>query len=307
MIPSFKTYFYSVYSEAKVLPFTSKNRNVYVYPDEYPPLKDSDTIRVYHAFHDQIDVIRTLKYGLSGQERANRRYSYEANNNPKGIFVTIAFDVAKEFGDYVIEFHTKVSDLEAPVWPGGGYTVQGQMAQYFDGDEDREKARLNRREEAKKSKYDSIKNSDRPELAELLYSGGEAQALFIGQLNPNSVRAIWINPTPEKSGKYSTYKKLTRNEFLQKFGDKDKVIRNDYRGRTEIPDNTPLQNRVLKPRDKFEVNNFFNKIIEKHSTKRNKLTAEELTDIFKNMDDQQWLSYVWPNQLTDAKNAIKNL
>ena len=81
------------------------------------PLSDSDTIRVYHGAYDLGTVVQALKYGLTGDIRADRRYSYEANNNPRGLFVTPDLDVAKEFGPYIIEFHTRVSDLEAPVWP----------------------------------------------------------------------------------------------------------------------------------------------------------------------------------------------
>jgi hypothetical protein len=292
MIPSFKEYFYQVYVEAKVLPFTSKQRKAYAHPDDYKPLKDSDVIRVYHGFRDLRDVVKLFRYGLSGKDFADRVYSYEYNNNPKGLFVSISPTIAKDFGNYVIEFQTKVSDLEAPVWPGGGYTVQGQMSQYFNGEEDREKARLNRRENAKKSKYDSIKNSDRPELAELLYSSGEAQALFVGELNANSVRAVWVNPNPKISARYSTLERITPKEFMQKFA--NTPIKNDDNG---------THSRMLKPRDKFDKDTFF-KLMQKHS---GDLSEEVLVDIFKNMDDRELLMYVWPNQLEDFKKILTKL
>lgn len=292
MIPSFKEYFYQVFLEANVLPFSSKARKKYAYPDDYKPLKDSDVIRVYHGFRDLRDVVKLFRYGLSGKDFADRVYSYEYNNNPRGLFVSISPTIAKEFGHYVIEFQTKVSDLEAPVWPGGGYTVQGQMAQYFNGEEDRENARLSRRADAKKSKYDSIRDSDRPELAELLYSSGEAQALFVGELNANSVRAVWVNPNPKVSARYSTLVRMTPKEFMEKFSNIE--IKNDDNG---------VHSRILKPRDKFDKDTFF-KLMRKHS---GDLSEDALTDIFKNMDDRELLMYVWPNQLEDLKKAINGL
>lgn len=287
-----------LFREANVLRPSTKN--TFVYPDDRQPLKDSDTIRVYHGFHDLSEIIKATVNGLSGKERAARRYSYEFNNNPKGLFVTISLDIAKDFGNYIAEIHTRVSDLEAPVWPGGGYTVQGQMEKYFKDDNDREDARLQRRSTSSKSKYDSIKNSDRPELAELLYNSYEQQALFTGELNKNSIRAIWINTTPQKSGKYSTYKRLSVPEFIK-----------EYSG--QMTDARFTNTRVLQPRDKFELNDFLEKIIKQSFdpkiNPKYRMTKEELIDIFVGMkdSDNQLLHYVWPNQLKDFKAALNNI
>jgi hypothetical protein len=108
------------------------------------PLKDNDTIRVYHGFNDFDDAIIAVKYGLSGKEKARRIYSYEANNNPYGLFVTLDFEKAKDFSHprkdgtvVVFELNVKVSDLEAPVWPGGAFTTPGQYSQYWEDEEER--------------------------------------------------------------------------------------------------------------------------------------------------------------------------
>lgn len=61
------------------------------------PIKDSDTIRVYHGFRDFNDTYEACKIGLSGTDRTKRIYSYEYVNNPQGLFVTINFKTAKEF------------------------------------------------------------------------------------------------------------------------------------------------------------------------------------------------------------------
>ena len=75
----------------------------------------------FHGFHDVSEALTAAKHGLSGAEKADRRYSYEFSNNPKGLFVTMSLDVAKEFTSKVImEFVAREDQLEAPVWPGGG-------------------------------------------------------------------------------------------------------------------------------------------------------------------------------------------
>ena len=92
------------------------------------PLSDSEVIRVYHGFNKFDDAEKVLKNGLSGKEKARRIYSYESGNNPYGLFVSVNFKVAKDFchSGVVIEFSTKVSDLDAPIWVGGrSYFVQG--------------------------------------------------------------------------------------------------------------------------------------------------------------------------------------
>jgi len=74
------------------------------------------------------DSVKAATQGVSGQARADRRYSYEADNNPQGLFVTLSVDVAKEFTfrGAIMEFTTSVDNLEPAVWPSGGYTVQGR-------------------------------------------------------------------------------------------------------------------------------------------------------------------------------------
>jgi hypothetical protein len=111
--------------------------------EDEPPISDEETIRVYHGFRDRDQAFKALTKGLSGKSRADRTYSYEFVNNPKGLFVTIDFDVAKEFGSsgIIIEFTSKISDLEAPVWKGGRYFVQGEYTSGFKDESEREEER----------------------------------------------------------------------------------------------------------------------------------------------------------------------
>lgn len=51
---------------------------------------------------------------------------------------------------------------------------------------------LKQREKFSNSEIEAIAKSSRPEVAASLYSYGEPQALFVGSLNKNSIRAIWV-------------------------------------------------------------------------------------------------------------------
>lgn len=177
------------------------------YLDSQSPLKNSDTIRVYHGFDDPNLLAEILTKGISGDRRAFRRYSYEGNNNPKGLFVSPILNTSKEFGDYIIEFHSRISDLESPVWPSGSFTVQGQMSQYWKDDAERTKAYQELRRKHSESEVEAIYKSDKPEVAASLFSYSEPQALFRGNLNANSIRAVWMkNQMGRHSSGYTRYK-----------------------------------------------------------------------------------------------------
>ncbi len=64
-------------------------------PEEFPPIRHGDTFRVFHGFRDFVDAWRCAKYGISGKYRVGRTYSYENNNNPVGLFVTLPILRAK--------------------------------------------------------------------------------------------------------------------------------------------------------------------------------------------------------------------
>lgn len=285
---SFKNYLI----ESKTIKVGLQRDNSYILPDKLEPLKDSDVITVYHAFNRVSDLFEFLDFGLTGKETARRIYSYEADNNPKGLFVSIDLGTVKEFGNYIIEFSSRVSDLEAPIWPGGNYTVQGQPAQYFFGDEQkREQERLRIRNIASKSEYDSIKNSDRPELAQSLYFSSEYQALFTGELNNNSIKAIWVNDTPGKYVNRDTkYTRLTPKQFLKHYSHlKPKSLnKNNF--------------RVLKPREKFNFDIFIDRL---RDNSKIKLSKEQIINVFKHMEIRNILKYVWPHHLDDFQKALE--
>lgn len=188
------------------------------------PLKDTQTIRVFHGFNDFKDVETVMTIGLSGKERARRIYSFEAGNNPYGLFVSIDLDAIKRAGfadsGVIIEFSTKVSDLEAPVWVGGrNYFVQGEYTKSFKDLDEREQQRLLNRQRAGESPYDYIAKSDRPELAETIFDNPERQALFVGDLDPNMIKYVWYNERLHKNRKLDgEWVRMKRIDFIKKVG-----------------------------------------------------------------------------------------
>lgn len=251
------------------------------------PLLDSETIRVYHGFNSDISALQTIKYGLSGKTKAKRIYSYEAGNNPNGLFVTTDFETAKKFtGGIIIEFHTKVSDLEAPVWKGGGsYFVSGQMTKSFSDDDDRQSEVERQRKLHSDSENKQIAKSDRPELANVLFDNPEKQALYTGDLDPNSIRAVWVKEELllNRLNK-GDFKRMNSKEFIKKYGvniekeidKREKQFQDRY---TEEFYN--FKQKIFKPREDFDIDVAYDRI-NKGMGDKLKMDKEEVIDIFKN-------------------------
>jgi hypothetical protein len=186
-----------------------------------PPLKDDETIRVFHGFDNFKDVEHILKSGMSGKETARRIYSYESGNNPYGLFVSIKIEVViRNFAHsgVIFEFSSKLTDLEAPVWVGGrSYFVPGEFTKSFKDLDEREQQRLINRKKQLDNELKSVSLSDRPELAETIFENPERQALYTGDLNPNMIKYMWYNERLHKDrrtdGKWIKY---TRKQFINK-------------------------------------------------------------------------------------------
>jgi len=237
---------------------TPQNRWKFGDIDSETPLKDDEVIRVYHGFYSQDDALLTAKYGLSGKERASRVYSYEAGNNPKGLFVSVQFDTVKrDFAGsgVIMEFSTKVSDLEAPVWVGGrSYFVQGEYTKDFKDADEREQQRLINRKKYAASEFPAIANSDRPELAWALYEGPEKQALYTGDLNPNMIQAFWVNERLMKDRMTDgPWERLSRKEFIKKYYDEERFKSiNQHSGGVQYNSKFEKKsNKIMKPADDF--------------------------------------------------------
>ena len=304
---SFKEFF-KKYSK----PLSSLNEAKVVTPDRgKEPINFGDTIRVYHGFKDTRDALDAAKVGMSGKERANRVYSYESNNNPIGLFVSSSLKNAKEFtGAYenisvIAEIHAPESDLEIPVWPGGSYTVQGGMSEYWsnDPDENKDQRKIAQKEktqwilnQAKKQGFDWILKSDRPDLAWFLQMGGENQALFTGDIDPNSIRAFWIREKG-KNGYHSIndpFVRISRMEFIKKVQStySPKNLKRDFYDKRG-------GKKLFNPREKFDVEKLLNGI----GRGDRDYSLNTVQQLAKNDYDPEEIlnTYLWPNQMNDAK------
>jgi hypothetical protein len=300
------------------------------YPDEVSPLQKDDVFRVYHGFYNMNDAINIALHGTSGKLRVGRTYSYESENNPKGLFVTLDMNkIASKFAGghigVIMEFMAKESELEPPTWPGGSYTVQGQMAPYFY--QDPRGARLGRlakkkedEEEARKSSYVSIAQSHRPGLAQSMF-GSEVQALYVGDLNPKNIISFWVQ-APEQGAQYRSTKqewaKMTREKFLEEYG-------KDFSPHKSSLADKEASYRALPPDDDFTwetVAEWFNNKVRSRS--ENKIRSEQ--DLYNQLVgaltardgvmgiltkprhiESVFGQYFWPRQLPQLYKWIKKM
>lgn len=268
------------------------------------PLRDVDTIKVYHGTTNLELVYLALSKGITGDKKIFRVYSYENNNNPRGIFVTPDIKTAKYFGDYIIEFHCKVSDLESPVWPSGSFTIMGQASDTFRNKEEREIERQRQRELYTNSDDENIAKSDRPELAGILLRGNERQALFVGNINSNGIKAIWVSDFNTSN----SYTRMSPRKFLQVFKEKGISTRNSNKTITVLSNNQLVRDskkKIGKPRDKMNWDNFYKAFITSPRYSKSELSREEFDDIFKNNPDEI-RDYVWNDtQYQDILRTMK--
>lgn len=262
------------------------------------PLKSTDRIKVYHGFNDIDDLKTVLLYGLSGKEKAKRRYSYENNNNPRGLFVTPLLDTAKQFGSYIIEFGVRISDLESPVWPSGTYTSQGSYAEYFDSEEDRSNTRneLVSNVTSDKNIPDFIRNSDDPLLSNYLLNSSEPQALFVGDLNPNSIKAVWLQNDMTVDQKFSEFTRHSVKDVKKRLFSKG--IETPY-GKSDIQE--PRNRKLFLPREKVTMNDLVDKLIKKFP--HLKQDQEEIIEIL-SKNDRLLRDYLWPDQYDYIKGNL---
>lgn len=219
------------------------------------PINQADTITVYHNFRNINDAITAIQYGLSGASEPTRAYSYEADNNPKGLFVSSDFKTVDDFGSTIIEFNVQVKDLDPPVWPSGSYTVQGGLSQYWGHG----KQGLIKRKAAQKSlrsqyKQDNslppeVKNSEDPLLAYSLTQMYEKQALFVGHLHPSAITRVFVR----KDNRIHSWEEVSKEEFIERNSEhvNDPNVR-----RVE-------KRRIFSPTDEFDENKFKSELSKK--------------------------------------------
>lgn len=199
-------------------------------PWQQEPIKDNDTIRVFHGT-DLKNAVQIAMEGVSGQKWTPRKYSYEQGMNPIGLFVSTDFDLVKEFANpfqggrdknasVIIEFTAKASDLDTPVWNGqDSYFGQYSNPQPFRDKAERDAQKEKYNIKAQNHEKDYIRNSDNPAMAKNIFDNNEHQALFIGNLNPNMIKRFWVKAyQAQKSiAMEQQYTPMKRSDFLKKY------------------------------------------------------------------------------------------
>ncbi len=121
-----------------------------------------------------------------------------------------------------------------------------------------------------------IKNSDKPELARSIFDNNEHQALFMGDLNPNMIKRVWINPPTERgyANTMKSYQPVSVKEFLRMYRDKEWVMGNDSNYK-------PIYSKIRKeklfnPNDNVETfDDLINAFAEHSSRKKSTERAKE--------------------------------
>lgn len=268
-------------TEVRYINTSTNNKDNNIIKQE--PIKNDDKIRVYHgcSLNTAIDI---LLNGTSGKAYHPRVYSYENGMNPLGIFVSTDFKQSIRFtsGEKVaciLEFTVKASDLESPVWNNSNtYFYRGDDTQPFQNRNERDKQKLKYHNDALNLKnyhyydpdgkkkvidYDHIRNSDKTEMAKNIFNNDEHQALFMGDINPNMIKRIWVH---ERGNRllplkrhvfYEWYIKPILNDELKKekiYNNMNLSLPQKYtktKDLKEFPYNAGLnrRNKLFKPND----------------------------------------------------------
>jgi hypothetical protein len=223
---------------------------------DFEPLKRGDTVRVFHGFDNVTEAIIAARYGISGQLRPARKYSYEANTNPKGLFVTISEKTARDFAldGCVVEFIAKYEDLEPPVWVQGSYGTQGSYMPTFRSKVERlaTKKRFENEIRNDQNQPEFIKFSDNPYMTKVLFDSSEYQALFTGNLNPDKIISF--------SERDNNWEKINLEEFLEKYKDIDLKSDKTYQNRNSM---LKHEDKLFLPEDDFDADEFVKRLAEK--------------------------------------------
>lgn len=269
------------------------------------PIKDNEVIRVYHGFYNFDEGLYTVLHGLSGKENARRIYSYEHGNNPKGLFVSVDLKLTQDrfaSGGIIIEFSSKATDLEAPVWVGGrSYFVQGEYTKSFKDSDEREQQRLANREKYSQDSDERISKSDRPELGQTIFGNYEKQALFIGDLNPNMIKYVWYNEVRHKERRTNgPWVRYTRKDFVNMMKGEHKTVTNNVDKQYSYG----KSGRMFKPAEDFDETIFAKRLEDKwgKGAYDNWLNYE----IKYSFDSYHLQGYFWPKQMEQAKTFYKN-
>lgn len=156
--------------------------------------------------------------------------------------------------------------------------------------EERQEFQKRKREELKKFHNDeNIKNSDYPDVINSLFNNYESQALFVGNLDPNSIRAIWISPNFKITPEIQTFKRISPKQFLKKYKELD--LRKDKKNF-----------KIFKPREKFDLDVLIYRIQKNYN-----MSKEQILKILKTIDLKSMKIHLWDHQLAEFEKIQKKL
>jgi hypothetical protein len=200
----------------------------------------------------------------------------------------------------ILELSVKVSDLEAPVWPGGSYTVPGEMAHFWKDKDDRhERGTLKAREAASDDENNFISGSDRPEVAATL-AGNERQALFMGDINPNMVKSIYFGESGKHGYSPKRLDRISRKEFLNKFETHEPE--DDSYGRTSNKgyEYHDKKSKLFKPNDDLSI-----EVLDSAAKKRRQSSGEQY--LRKMVRFGKLKFFLWPKQISQVDDFLKTI
>ena len=269
------------------------------------PIRHNERIRVFHGCGLKTALTWCIE-GTSGMEYHGRTYSYESGMNPLGIFVTTDFETAKNFTQgystlCIIEFTANTNDLEAPVWNGSGtYFGQGSYPVPFRDKEERNRQKENYRDNARKSGIRHISDSDKPELASSIFQNYEHQALFMGNVNPNMIKRIWVNQAEEGETYANTsksYVPMSVRDFVKRYGKTE--FQTDYnRDKSEHV----KRNKYYYPNEDFKgFDDYFDRL-DQHYRFGNGINRQELMNNMNQYDHykKSAAKHMFPKQIIQA-------
>ncbi len=203
----------------------------------------------------------------------------------------------------IVEFNASTADLEAPVWPGGSYTVQGQYSQYFGHGAKGRLARKNRAMDAEKEidqevardpeQLDHVAKSDDRLLTYLLTNSREHQALFVGHLDPNQIAAWWVRDDYRQS-----WERISSQEFIERFQE------------TKLSRDSRADDKLFTPNEDFDGDQFIARLRERFgSSKDDEFFRGFVSNAWQHILESKnriqafrhyFEAYLWPKQFIPA-------
>ena len=113
-------------------------------------------------------------------------------------------------------------------------------------------------------------------MAQYVFDNMEHQALFMGDLNPNMIKYVWVKENGEQQ-----YQKYTEKDFLKKYNKATTVSKGDVRQKRL----QRSQNKLFSPNDNVSSwNDVVNRIIERDKGTPWELSKDEIINFFNEME-----------------------